>query len=316
MKLINKICKNSNLGIIKMLKLVGVSNSKYYTWKQRAGLENQHNGKTPKQHWLTPDERKAIIDYTLSLTNNNVHYNRDGYRRIAYNGLDLGLFAASPASVYRVLKEAGLLNMWSKKKTNTKGTGFVQPEYPHKDWHTDIKYVNYRGTFLFFISVIDGYSRYLLHHELRISMTELDVEIIVQKTHEKYPDANPNIISDNGGQYISKEFGEYLKQLGFKHIRTSPNYPQSNGKIERFHRSLNEECLKKRSFIDIDDARNQIGNYVSHYNNTRLHSSLNYLRPVDYLNGNPEALLRDRQNKLDAAILKRKNYWELKNNVA
>lgn len=316
MKLILNICENSNLGLMKMLKIVGISNSKYYTWKKRAVLENQHNGKIPKHHWLTPDERKAIIDFAMTQTSDNINYNRDGYRRIAYAGLDLGLFAVSPASVYRVLKEAGLINEWSNKKSNKKGTGFVQPEHPHKDWHTDIKMVNFHGTFLFFISVIDGYSRYLLHHEVRISMTELDVEITLQRAHEKFPDAKPNIISDNGGQYVSKEFGNYLKQIKFKHIRTSTYYPQSNGKIERFHRSLSEECLRKRSFIDLEDAQKQISKYVSHYNNNRLHSSLNYLRPVDYLFGNPEALLKERQNKIDRSTRNRKNYWSGNNNVA
>lgn len=316
MKLISKISDNSNLGIIKMLKIIGISNSKYYEWKKRAGLENQHNGKIPKEHWLTPEEIKAIIDFAISQIGENINYLRDGYRRIAYTGLDLGLFAASPASVYRILKEAGLLNVWSKRKTTSKGNGFIQPKYLHRDWHTDIKFIKFRGYFLFFISVIDGFSRYIIHHEVRTSMTEADVQITLQKAHEKFPDARPNIISDNGGQYISKEFGEYLKQLGFRHIKTSPNYPQSNGKIERFHRSLNEECLEKRSFIDLGDAKEQIATYISKYNNIRLHSSLNYLRPVDYLNGNHKELLSERQKKLDEATLKRKKYWETKNNVA
>lgn len=301
---------------MQMLRIVGISNSKYYDWKRRTGLANQHNGKVPKQHWLTPEETQAIIDYATMQIGANIYYTRDGYRRIAYNGIDLGLFATSPASVYRVLKETGLLNRWLPKKTTSKGSGFIQPEYPHKDWHTDIKYVNYRGTFLFFISIIDGYSRYIIHHELRTSMTELDVQITLQKAYEKYPDTRPNIISDNGGQYVSKEFGQYLKQLNFRHIRTSPNYPQSNGKIERFHRSLNEECLKKRSFIDLDDARQQVALYIDMYNNIRLHSSLNYLRPVDYLKGNPKELLRQRQKKLDDATMNRINYWKAKNNVA
>ena len=84
----------------------------------------------------------------------------------------------------------------------------------------------------------------------------------------------------------------------------------ANGKIERFHRSLNEECLGKRSFLNIDDARRQIAEYIDYYNNKRLHSSLNYLRPIDYLIGNPEELLKVRQAKLDEATIKSQQYWE------
>jgi putative transposase len=126
-----------------------------------------------------------------------------------------------------VLKQAGLLNCFNKKKKTIKGVGFDQPTAVHQHWHTDIKYVNFRGRFLFFISVIDGYSRYMVHHELRMSMQEFDVQITLQRALEKYPDCNPRIISDNGSQFISKGFAEYLRQLGLKHIRTSFDYPLS-----------------------------------------------------------------------------------------
>lgn len=315
MEFVNHISSNSQIGIMTMLRMLSISHSKYYDWKNRFSKENNHNGKIPKQHWLTPEEIQAIIDYAKENVCENIHHLRDGYRRIAYGGIDAGLFAASPTSVYRVLKNAGILNQWLGKKTTSKGTGFNQPNAPHKEWHTDIKFVNYHGTFLFFISVIDGYSRYIVHHELRTSMTEADVQITIQKAHEKFSDKRPKIISDNGGQYISKDFGNYLQNLKFNHVRTSPNYPQSNGKIERFHRSLNEECLSKRSFINLDDARKQIAEYIDFYNNKRLHSSLNYLRPIDYLTGNPAELLKVRQCKLDDATEKRAKYWEEQKNV-
>ena len=94
-----------------------------------------------------------------------------------------------------------------------------------------------------------------------------------------------------------------------KHVRTSPSYPQSNGKVERFHRSLEDECIRQRGLINMEDAREQIGKYVDKYNNERLHSSLFYLRPVDYLNGNIDVLLEKRQKKLDNATANRARYW-------
>lgn len=289
--------------------MTGISRDKFYSWQKRLGMENNHNGSVPKSHWLTPEERKAIIDYARNYISLNSYYLKDGYRRIAYMGLDANIFAVSPTSVYRVLSKAGLLNKWKGKHTSSKGFGYHQPTAPHQEWHTDIKYINFQGTFLFFISVMDGYSRYILHHELRASMSEYDVEITIQRALEKYPDKKPRIISDNGGQYLSKDFQIYLREVGLQHIRTSFNYPQSNGKIERFHRSLEEECVRTKSMINLDDARNQIDKYIAHYNEHRLHSALFYLRPVDFLNGNVDELLKIRQVKLDRATEKRVKYW-------
>ncbi len=78
-------------------------------------------------------------------------------------------------------------------------------------------------------------------------MTEYDIQLTIQRAKEKYPEAKPRIISDNGTQFISKDFAEFLRYIGLKHIRTSIGYPQSNGKIERFHRSITEECLRINS---------------------------------------------------------------------
>jgi putative transposase len=306
------ISEESHLRLTKLIRMVGISRAKYYDWLARNGRKNMHNGQIPKAHWATPEEKQAVVDYAQNHISTNAYYLKDGYRRIAYMGLDENAFALSPATVYRILRKEGLLNKWNGKRTSSKGHGFVQPTQPHQEWHTDIKFVNYRGTFLFFIGIMDGYSRYIVHHELRTSMTELDVEITLQKAHEKYPDNKPRIISDNGSQYISKDFQVYLKQIGLQHVKTSPCYPQSNGKLERFHRSLEEECLRTNSLINLDDARKQIAEYVDHYNNNRLHSSLFYLRPVDFLNGNVQELIDTRQMKLDNATKNRVLYWNKK----
>jgi transposase InsO family protein len=198
-------------------------------------------------------------------------------------------------------KGYGLLDEWNNVKTSQKGTGFVQPKKPHEHWHTDIKYVNYHGSFLFLISVIDGYSRYIVHHELRMHMQEYDVEITIQRALEKYPGVSPRIISDNGSQFISRDFAEFIKHTELDHIRTSVNYPQSNGKIERFHRTISEECLTKKSMIDLEDAKRQISIYIEFYNTKRLHSSLFYLTPEDFLLGRITEKLNVREDKLQRA---------------
>jgi len=295
--------------------MTGISRGKFYDWRRRYGKENNHNGSIPKAHWITPVERQSVIDYARKHISLNSYYLKDGYRRIAYMGLDENVFAVSPTSVYRVLSKAGLLSKWKGNRTSSKGLGYRQPNEPHQEWHTDIKYINFQGTFLFLISIMDGYSRYIVHHELRTSMTEYDVEITLQKAHEKYPTEKPRIITDNGSQFVSKDFQLYLKEIGLQHIRTSPCYPQSNGKIERFHRSIEDECIRTTSLINIEDARRQIAGYVDHYNNKRLHSALFYLRPIDFLVGNVDELLKARQDKLDRAFENRVQYWGNKKNV-
>ncbi len=273
---------------------LGINSSKYYSWIERQGKLNQHNGKIPRKHWCLDWERQAIITYAKD-------HPSEGYRRLTYMMIDEDVVAVSPATTYRVLKAAGPLNRWNKVKQSAKGQSFDQPTAPHQHWHTDIKYVNYHGTFLFFISVIDGYCRYMVHHELRLSMQIFDVQITLQRALEKYPGCKPRIISDNGSQFISKDFAEYLKQVGLQHVRTSIAYPQSNGKIERYHRTLHQECLQKQSFINLDDARNQIARFVDYYNTKRLHSSLYYLTPEDFLLNKVDDKLKLREKKIRAA---------------
>jgi transposase InsO family protein len=275
-----------------------------------------HNGQIPKTHWLTPEEVKAIIDYAKKHYAVNYYFLRDGYRRLTYSMLDQDIAAASPSSVYRILKKAGLLNKWNVKKSNLKGTGFKQPDYPHKHWHTDIKYLNFNGTLLFLISVLDGYSRFVLHHEVRHNMSGYDVQLTIQKAKEKYPAARPRIISDNGSQYVSKEFKAFIKNIEVTHITTSVAYPQSNGKLERFHRTISEECLRTTSPISLEDFKQYIDSYINHYNTERLHASLSYLTPQDYLMNRQAVKLKLREEKLLKAELSRCKYWNLKNLVA
>jgi|SRR5690554_3040363 transposase InsO family protein len=277
---------------------LGINQSKYYSWIERKGKANNHNGKTPRGHWCLDWEKEAIISHAKA-------HPGEGYRRLTYMMIDDNIVAVSPSTTYRVLKSAGLLNRWNKVKRSSKGHGFTQPTVPHQHWHTDIKYVNYHGTFLFLISVIDGYSRFIVHHELRQNMQQFDVQITLQRALEKYPGYKPRIISDNGPQFISKDFAEYLRQVGLQHIRTSIAYPQSNGKIERYHRTIHQDCLMKTSLINLDDARKQISSYIDYYNTERLHSSLFYLTPDDFLEGRIQLKLKERERKLREAKLSR-----------
>jgi len=218
--------------------------------------------------------------------------------------LDDDVVAVSPSSVYRVLKQAGRLDRkW--QKPSKKGTGFVQPLQAHDHWHVDVSYVNLSGTFYYLCSVLDGYSRFIVHWELRESMTERDVETIVQRAKEKHPTAKPRIISDNGPQFVAKDFKEFIRLSGMTHVRTSPYYPQSNGKLERWHKSLKVECIRPACPADVDEARRRIEEFVEYYNEVRLHSALGYVTPADKLAGLELVIFAERDRKLEAARAQR-----------
>ena len=214
--------------------------------------------------------------------------------------LDADVVAVSPASVWRVLHGAGRLARW-KGKPSSKGQGFQQPLGPHQHWHVDISYLNLAGTFYYLCSVLDGYSRYLVHWEIRESMTEAEVEIILQRAREQFPQATPRIISDNGPQFIARDFKEFIRICGMTHVRTSPFYPQSNGKIERWHQSLKGECVRPGVPLSIHDARRLLGRYVGHYNQVRLHSAIGYVTPLAKLEGREAQIFAERDRKLEAA---------------
>ena len=298
-----------------LIQFLGIYRSKFRDWENRFGQPNQHNSQAPQCHQITPEEYFSIVQYARRSESESTVYSKNGYRRLTYMMIDKNIAFVSPSSVYRILQKEGLLNQWSPK-TSKKGDGYKQPSDSHKEWHIDIKYVNFRGVFLFFIGILDGFSRYMVHHSLRASMTEYDVEVTLQEALEKFPGVSPKIISDNGKQFTAKDFGNFIREIGLKHVRTAPYYPQSNGKLERFHRSLGEECLKKRSLLDIEDARKIIADYVKFYNEKRLHNSLYYLTPKDVLEGRTQKKLNERKEKLKQGNVRRLEYWKKIKKVA
>jgi putative transposase len=218
--------EKTEISVGRFPQWLGIGASKFYDWRQRYGRVNEHNGWIPRDFWLEAWEKEAIIGFHLKNP-------LEGYRRLTFMMLDAEVVAVSPASVWRVLKQAGLLSRW-KGKPSRKGTG-EQPPQPHQHWHIDVSYINLSGTFYYLCSVLDGYSRSIVHWDLRESMKEAEIEMILQRAKEKYPEAKPRIISDNGPQFIARDFKEFIRISGMTHVRTSPFYPQSNGKLERWH---------------------------------------------------------------------------------
>lgn len=271
--------------------------SKFYQWRERLGQETKHNGKIPKDFWVTEEEKEAVIQF---FKDNAV----EGYRSATYNMIDLDIAYMSCSSVYRIVSAAELIRQ-KKRPDSKKGTGFEQPLKVHDHWHTDISYIKLGKRFYFFFGVLDGCSRCLLHWEIRENMTEQDVELVLQRTIEKFPTVKPRLITDNGSQYTAHEFKKFIGIHGLTHVRTAVYYPQSNGKMERFHYTLKSEGIRPKCPLTVDDARRVVSKYVDYYNNKRLHSAIGFVTPMDKLNGMEEEIFTERKRKLELAKRKR-----------
>jgi transposase InsO family protein len=298
--------EKTGLLIDRLLGWLELSTGKFYDWRQRYGKRNQHNGWVPRDFWLTEEEKKAILNF-------QERFPSEGYRRLTYMMIDADVAAVSASSVFRVLHAAGRLQPWSRKPSK-KGTGFEQPLAPHQHWHIDIAHINIHGTFYYLCAVLDGASRYIVDWSLRESMREPDVEVLLQRAKEKFPNARPRIISDNGPQFIAKDFKEFIRISGMTHVRTAPYYPQSNGKLERWNKSIKSECIRPGVPLSLADAERLIVQYVQVYNEQRLHSSIGYITPKDMLEGRQKQIHAERDRKLEQARKQREEIAGLRAN--
>lgn len=290
--------ETTEIAVERFLRWIGIARSKFYDWRQRYGRVNEHNASVPRDHWILEEERAKILAFYT-------RFPLEGYRRLAFMMLDQAIAAVSPSTVYRVLARAGLLARWNRRSSK-KGTGFVQPLAPHEHWHVDIAYINVCGTFFYLCSILDGASRKVLHWEIRESMKEAEVECILQAAREKYPGATPRIISDNGPQFIARDFKEFIRISGMTHVRTSPYYPQSNGKIERWHKSLKTEAVRPADISTLEEARRVVHAFVEHYNGVRLHSAIGYVAPDDFIAGRAPEIWAERDRRLAEARERRR----------
>ena len=282
----------------RLLRWCELCPRKFARWRERYGHAKEHNAQVPRDHWLEPWEKQAIIRYAQE-------HPLEGYRSLTFMMLDADVAAVAPSTTYRVLKGAGLIGR-ANGKPSKKGAGFVQPLTPHEHWHIDFSYINIGGTFYFLCAVLDGCSRMIVAWDIRTTMRAIDSEIVLQKAREAYPDARPRIISDQGAQFKSREFKAFITQWQASHVMTSPYYPQSNGKLERFHQTLKDQAIRPLTPLDLEDAKRITGDFIDYYNTTRLHSAIGFIAPKDRLEGGHELIHKARDKKLEEARHRRK----------
>lgn len=288
----------TNLPINLLLRWCELCPRKFARWRERYGKANEHNALVPRDHWLEASEKQAIINYAQA-------HPLDGYRALTFMMLDADVAAVAPATTYRVLKGAGLIGPAGGQPSKN-GTGFVQPLAPHEHWHVDFSYLNIGGIFYFLCAVLDGCSRHIVAWDIRPTMREADGEIVLQKAREAYPHARPRVISDQGAQFKSREFKTFINQWQASHVMTSPYYPQSNGKLERFHRTLKSQAIHPMTPLDLQDAKRITGDFIDYYNTQRLHSAIGYITPMDRLQGRQDQIHAARDKKLEDARQRRK----------
>ena len=286
----------SQLTSLAMRRLLGwleLSPRQFGRWQDRYGKANEHNAMIPRDHWIEPQERAAIETFARD-------YPLEGYRRLTFMMLDRDVSAVSPATTYRVLKAADIIGA-RHQPPSRKGQGFVQPLAPHDHWHVDFSYVNIGGTFYYLCSVLDGCSRAILAWDIRPQMQEADAEIVLQRAREAHPQARPRIITDNGPQFVARDFKDFIRLWQTTHVFCSPHYPQSNGKLERYHRTLKEQAIRPKTPLSLADAKRVVTDFIDHYNTVRLHSAIGYITPADRLAARQTQIFAARDKKLETA---------------
>ncbi len=281
----------------EVMQLFGISSSQLSRWQKekpsRPGLIYPFH--------ILDEEVQKVVAYR-----NSSEENRDlGYRKLTWKMVDEDVVYLSESSIYRILRLFKLLGRAFKENDGALKEYEHKPKHVHHHWHTDIAYVILSGIHYYLIFMLDGFSRFLLHWELMTDMSGPSVEIFTQNTIDKYPEASPMVIHDNGSQFISHDFKRILFENNCTDVPARMKHPETNGKAERFVGLIRSEALRPNSPSYYGEGVKVIEKYVDEYNNRRYHAGIGYLKPVDVFHGRGPVILAQRKEKLRQARQRR-----------
>jgi transposase InsO family protein len=306
-----RLVDGSDLGVGKTLRELGVSKSTFYKWykayldKGAAGL--QPSGRTGSRQWNTIPQvqRNLVVDLALE-------HPQLSSRELAHKLTDEQQVFVSESSVYRILKARGLITTPAHVLLSAADEFTTKTAFVHQMWQTDFTYFKIIGWGWYYLStILDDYSRYIVHWELCDSMKAEDVKQTVATAIKKarlVSKQRPRLLSDNGACYVSSELGKYLKSEGISAVHGRPMHPQTQGKIERYHRSM-KNVVKLDNYYYPEQLEEALEAFVNYYNNQRYHESLNNLTPADVYYGRGDAILEERKRiKKETLARRRKGY--------
>lgn len=292
----------------KILTQLGLPKATYHRWKVRE-REDRLEDRIVVPHrpacTPTPEEEAAVRQYTLE-------HPQIGYKRLTWQMVDANVAYLRPYQVYRILRASDLL---CRKRKPVIGPLRRPPEPSRADqvWHIDLMYLYIAPRWYYLVDILDGYSRFLVHWSLNLTMLTDTVTLTVQQALDQLSErraGEPRIVHDNGGQFLSLEWRRFVEGAGLTDIKTRVAHPQSNGVLERLHRTHREEGLAGEALKEYYQALGVMAGWSDYYNYERPHSSLRYLCPADYYRGDPEARLAEREQKLMRAFEARQVYWQ------
>lgn len=290
-----------------LLAAAGVDQATYYRWQKHECAarrkEKPPAGRKPESP-PTPEEVEAVKRYAL-------RYPSTGYKRLAWRMVDDGAAGLRPYQVLEVLRSQGLL---ARREASLPVAlrRPTPPERPDEVWHIDLMYVQIGRRWFYLVDILDGYSRFLVHWSLNPTMTADTVVLTTQEALERQKErreGEPRIVHDHGSQFVSRDWKAYLGAVGATDIRTRVAHPESNGRLERLHRTHREEGAVGEGAGNYHDAVEAFGRWADYYNWRRPHSALKYLAPGIYYRGKPEEALERRTKHLAEAKERRRKYW-------